>query len=292
MAEAHIGVIGGSGLYAIDGLADVETVYPDTPFGKPSDEIVIGTLSGARVAFVPRHGRGHAISPSELPSQANVWALRMLGVRHVLSISAVGSLRLPLAPRHIVLPDQLIDRTRGLRPATFFGGGIVAHVAFAEPYCADLRRIVYGSAREVVGDMAHDGGTLVVMEGPQFSTRAESRLYRQVGGDLIGMTALPEAKLVREAGMCYCTLALVTDYDSWHEDEETVTVDMVVANMRANTEHARAIVALSVPRIEAAPDMCDCRNSLRGAIITQADAIPAERREALWPLIGPFVPQG
>lgn len=290
MGEVVIGVIGGSGMYAIEGLTDISVSVPETPFGRSSDEIVTGTLGGVRLAFLPRHGRGHAISPSELPSQANVWALKMLGVTHIISVSAVGSLQPRFEPRHIVLPDQLIDRTKGVRPASFFGKGVVAHVSFAEPYCPALSHIVYGVAHEIMGEAAHDGGTLVVMEGPQFSTRAESRFYRQIGGDLIGMTALPEAKLAREAGICYCTLALVTDYDSWHESEETVTVEMVVSNMAANVEHARAIIAASVPLIAAAPERCACRDALRNAIITHPEAMPPERIEMLRPLIGPYLP--
>ncbi|MFO7695949.1 MAG: S-methyl-5'-thioadenosine phosphorylase [Anaerolineae bacterium] len=289
MSDVMVGVIGGSGMYAIEGLTDISMCNPETPFGRPSDEIVTGTLGGIRLAFLPRHGRGHFISPSELPSQANVWALKMLGVTHIVSVSAVGSLQSRLAPRHIVVPDQLIDRTKGVRPSSFFGAGVVAHVSFAEPYCPELRRIVYDAAREIMGEAAHDGGTLVVMEGPQFSTRAESRFYRQIGGDLIGMTALPEAKLAREAGICYCTLALVTDYDSWHESEETVTVEMVVGNMAANVEHARAIIASSAPLIAAARGGCECHDALRNAIITHQDAIPSDRKEMLWPLIGSFL---
>ena len=289
MGDVQIGVIGGSGMYEIEGLTDIERQFPETPFGRPSDEIVTGTLRGVRIAFLPRHGRGHVLSPSELPSQANIWALKMLGVQSILSISAVGSLRAELEPRHIVIPDQLIDRTKGIRPPSFFGQGIVTHISFAEPYCPELRHIVYEVTKEVMGAAAHDGGTLVVMEGPQFSTRAESRFYRQIGGDLIGMTALPEAKLAREAGICYCTLALVTDYDSWHDSEESVTVEMVVNNMTANVEHAKAIVAASAPRIGASTRACTCHDALRNAIITRADSIPEERREMLRPLIGPYL---
>jgi 5'-methylthioadenosine phosphorylase len=289
MSDTRVAVIGGSGMYAIEGLTDIETGCPETPFGRTSDEIVTGTLGGVPLVFLPRHGRGHAISPSELPSQANIWALKMLGVTHIIGISAVGSLRSELAPRHIVVPDQLIDRTKGVRPPSFFGEGIVAHVSFAEPYCPELRSIVYGATREIVGDAAHEKGTLVVMEGPQFSTRAESRFYRQIGGDLIGMTALPEAKLAREAGICYCTMAMVTDFDSWHETEESVTVEMVVNNMAANVEHAKAIIAASAPRIAAAPVICGCHDALRHAIITHPEAIPAERKAMLWPLIGPYL---
>jgi 5'-methylthioadenosine phosphorylase len=213
--SARVGVIGGSGLYEIEGLADIVEVYPDTPYGKPSDAIVLGTLSGVRVAFLPRHGKGHRISPSELPVRANIWAMKALGVAHLISISAVGSLREELAPRDIVIPNQILDRTKGVRPATFFGDGVVVHISFAEPYCPILSGIIYESAMET-GARAHLGGTMVVMEGPQFSTKAESNFYRQIGGDLIGMTALPEAKLAREAEICYCTMACVTDYDCWH----------------------------------------------------------------------------
>jgi 5'-methylthioadenosine phosphorylase len=289
VAAADVGIIGGSGLYEIDGLTDIEVHRADTPYGDASGEIVIGTLNGVRAAFLPRHGPGHRISPSELPARANIWALKTLGVRQIISISAVGSLREQMAPRHVVIPDQLIDRTRGLRPSTFFGDGIVAHVAFAEPYCPALRAVVTQAAREVLGDGVHEGGTLVVMEGPQFSTRAESLLHRQWGADLIGMTALPEAKLAREAEICYCTLAMVTDYDSWHESEEPVTVEMVISNLLANVAHARAIVATALPRISSAEGQCDCHAALGTALITQREAMPAERIQALWPLLGKYL---
>ncbi|MGI6367544.1 MAG: S-methyl-5'-thioadenosine phosphorylase [Anaerolineae bacterium] len=285
MENQRIGIIGGSGMYAIDGLSDIQPVLPSTPYGAPSDEIVLGTLGSVGLAFLPRHGRGHRLSPSEVPSRANIWALKSLGVTHILSVSAVGSLRSEMAPRDLVLPDQLIDRTKGIRPASFFGEGVVAHIGFAEPFCPEMRRIVYGVTRSVMGDACHNGGTLVVMEGPQFSTRAESRFYRQIGGDLIGMTALPEAKLAREAGICYCTLAMVTDYDSWHETTETVTVEMVVANMSANLANARAIVAAAAPLIAASPRHCGCAHALHDAIMTQQDQIPSERRAQLDPLI-------
>ncbi len=288
MPAAQVGIIGGSGLYEMDGLQDIEIHRVETPFGTPSGDIVLGSLNGVRAAFLPRHGPGHRISPSELPTQANIWALKMLGVRQIISISAVGSLREQLAPRHVVIPDQLVDRTKGLRPATFFGQGIVAHIAFAEPYCPVLSRIVAAAAREVMGADVHEGGTLVVMEGPQFSTRAESLFHRQMGADLIGMTALPEAKLAREAEICYCTLAMVTDYDCWHDGEDAVTVDMVVNNLQANVAHARAIVAAALPRIAATQEPCACGEALANAIITQREAIPPERLQALWPLIGKY----
>jgi 5'-methylthioadenosine phosphorylase len=280
MAQAKVGVIGGSGVYEIEGIQDVKKLQIDTPFGPPSDAVVVGTLAGVRVAFVPRHGRGHVISPSELPARANIWALKSLGVTHVLSISAVGSLREELAPRHVVIPDQILDRTKGVRPATFFGDGIVAHIAFAEPYCPELCAVVAQSARRA-GATVHEGGTMVVMEGPQFSTKAESHFYRQIGGDLIGMTALPEAKLAREAELCYCTVAMVTDYDCWHESEESVTVEMVVANLLANVDTAKRLVVDALPTIATASRTCDCGSALAGALISSPEAISAERREEL-----------
>jgi 5'-methylthioadenosine phosphorylase len=276
-------------LYDIEGLSDIEEVSLETPFGKPSDTIVLGTLEGIRVAFLPRHGRGHRISPSELPARANIWAMKSLGVTHLLSISAVGSLREEMAPRDVVIPDQLLDRTKGVRPATFFGDGVVVHIAFAEPYCPELCRIVYDAARSVQGVTVHQGGTMVVMEGPQFSTRAESHFYRQIGGDLIGMTALPEAKLAREAEICYSTVAMVTDYDCWHESEEAVTVDMVIANLLANVDVSKSILKAALSGIAAAERACNCQNALADAIITHRDAIPCERLDALKPLLGKYV---
>lgn len=288
MAQAKVGVIGGSGLYEIEGLTDIEEVVPETPFGPPSDTIVLGTLAGVRVAFLPRHGRGHRISPSELPARANVWAMKSLGVTHLISISAVGSLREHIAPRDVVIPDQLLDRTKGVRPASFFGEGVVVHIAFAEPYCPELRRIMFEAALHA-GARAHDGGTLVVMEGPQFSTKAESRFHRQIGGDLIGMTALPEAKLAREAEICYCTVAMVTDYDCWHETEEAVTVEMVVANLQANVGTAKALLKAALPRIAAAERHCACGQALANALITHPSAIPAAKKEQLRLLLSPYV---
>ncbi|HHX45302.1 MAG TPA: S-methyl-5'-thioadenosine phosphorylase [Chloroflexi bacterium] len=288
MPEASVGVIGGSGLYDIEALTDIESVAIDTPFGSPSDTITVGTLDGVRVAFLPRHGKGHRISPSELPSQANVWAMKSLGVTHLISVSAVGSLREELEPRHVVIPDQLLDRTKGVRPASFFGNDIVVHIAFAEPYCPELRRVMVQAATEA-GATVHDGGTMVVMEGPQFSTRAESNFYRQIGGDLIGMTALPEAKLAREAEMHYCTVAMVTDYDCWRETEECVTVDMVVANMQANVGTSKAILRTAIPRIAALAQECACDSALADAFITQRDAIPPERIEELRLIVGKYL---
>ncbi len=288
MPEASVGVIGGSGLYDMEALADIELLDIDTPFGRPSDAITVGTLAGVRVAFLPRHGKGHRVSPSELPSQANVWAMKAMGVTHLLSFSAVGSLREELAPRDVVIPDQILDRTKGVRPATFFGDGMVVHISFAEPYCPELRQVMVEAAAEA-GATVHDGGTMVVMEGPQFSTRAESNFYRQIGGDLIGMTALPEAKLAREAEIHYCTVATVTDYDCWRESEECVTVDMVVANLLANVGTAKAILRAALPRIVALPRECPCDSALADALITQRDAIPPERVGELELLVGKYL---
>jgi len=288
MATAKVGVIGGSGLYEIEGMSDLEEVSLETPFGKPSDTIMVGTLSGVRVAFLPRHGRGHRISPSELPARANIWAMKALGVTHLLSISAVGSLREGFAPRDIVIPSQLLDRTRGIRPATFFGEGLVAHISFAEPYCPELRHVIYQAAVEA-GARTHNGGTLVVMEGPAFSTKAESRFHRQVGGDLVGMTALPEAKLAREAEICYCTVACVTDYDCWHESEESVTVEMIVANLQANVGTAKGILRGALPRIAALKRDCECAHALATAIITRPEVIPAAKKEQLALLVGKYL---
>ena len=288
MPSARVGIIGGSGLYAIEGLGDVETCHIETPYGPTSDELTLGTLGGVRAAFLPRHGRGHRLSPSELPAQANIWAFKSLGVTHVISISAVGSLRAEIAPRDVVIPDQILDRTKGIRPASYFGGGIVAHIAFGEPYCPELRRVMIETA-QAVGARTHDGGTMVVMEGPQFSTKAESNFYRQIGGTLIGMTALPEAKLAREAELCYATVAMVTDYDCWHESEEAVTVDMVIANLLANVDKAKAIVREAVPKIAELPRDCDCPSALQGALITQAGAMSAARAKELDWLIGKYL---
>jgi len=288
MAQASVGVIGGSGLYDIEALSDIEIVDVETPYGKPSDSLTVGTLAGVRVAFLPRHGKGHRISPSELPSRANVWAMKTLGVTHLLSISAVGSLREEIAPRDVVIPDQILDRTKGIRPASFFGEGMVVHVSFAEPYCPELRQVMAQAAAEA-GTRVHNGGTMVVMEGPQFSTRAESNFYRQIGGDLIGMTALPEAKLAREAEIHYCTVAMVTDYDCWREADESVTVDMVVANLLANVDASKAILRIALPRIAALPQRCGCNHALANALITQRDAIPAERAEELGLIVGKYL---
>lgn len=282
MAEAEVGVIGGSGLYQMEGLANVEQVDVDTPFGKPSDTLTIGTLEGVRVAFLPRHGRGHRLLPSEVPSRANLFALKLLGVRQVVSASAVGSLQEDRRPMDMVIPDQLFDRTKG-RPSTFFGNGIVAHVSMAEPFCPQVREALGGASASVVPRM-HSGGTYVCMEGPAFSTYAESIVYRRLGFDIIGMTALPEAKLAREAGLCYAILAQVTDYDCWYEGHETVTNDMVMANVARNAANAKAILHRLVARLQAMGD-CRCHHALEGAVATSPAAMDPETRRRLAPLL-------
>lgn len=282
MDPVRIAVIGGSGVYQIEGIADIRGVNVRTPFGDPSDTIVVGTLAGQQVAFLPRHGRGHRIAPHELPVRANIWALKSLGVERIISISACGSMKEEIAPLDIVIPDQLFDRTKS-RPATFFGEGVVGHISFADPFCPEMSDVLFNAAGQA-GARIHKGGTLVVMEGPQFSTRAESRIYRSWGVDIIGMTALPEAKLAREAEICYATLALVTDYDVWHEAHGEVTVEMIVANVQANAAMAKKIVALALPGI-GDRTRCDCGNALKNAIITRRDLIPEGRKKALEPIL-------
>jgi len=286
MPEAKIGVIGGSGLYDIEGMEGVEEVGIDTPFGKPSDSIIVGKLGGVGIAFLPRHGRGHRISPSELPSRANIYAMKSLGVEHIIAVCSAGSFKKEVAPGHLLIPDQIIDRTR-LRVNSFFGEGIVAHIPFADPFCPDLSKVLYESAVEA-GAIVHHGGTLVVMEGPAFSTRAESRLYRSWGADLIGMTALPEAKLAREAEICYAIIGCATDYDSWWESAEAITVDVILETMRRNIDTAKNIIKLAVSRIPEERD-CSCRNALATAIVTSPDAVPPEQKKKLGLIIGKYI---
>lgn len=280
LPRATIGVIGGSGLYQMDGLADVREVRLETPFGDPSDAITVGKLGDISLAFLPRHGRGHRLNPTEVPSRANIWALKRLGVQWVLSVSAVGSLREDYAPLHLVLPDQIFDRTK-LRAGTFFEGGVVVHASFADPFCPHLSDILWQTMSSLEDVTCHRGGTYVCMEGPLFSTKAESRIYRQLGCDLIGMTALPEAKLAREAELCYATIACVTDYDVWHESEQPVTVEMVIANLQKNVANAQRIictVATQLPR-DRSSSPCTCANALHNAILTDPAAIPGGVRE-------------
>jgi 5'-methylthioadenosine phosphorylase len=282
--NATIGIIGGSGLYEVEGLTEVEEVRLQTPFGDPSDAYVVGTWHGQRVAFLPRHGRGHRISPTELNSRANVFGFKLLGVERLISVSAVGSMREEIRPLDIVIPDQLFDRTR-LRDNTFFGGGVVVHTGFADPFCPDLSGVLAAAADEA-GARVHRGGTYVCIEGPQFSTKAESRIFRHWGVDVIGMTALPEARLAREAEICYGTIALVTDYDVWHD--EPVTVEMVVGNLLKNVSTAKATLAAAVPAI-GARTTCACGSALENAIMTRRDLIPDSVRRDLAPLLGRYL---
>lgn len=273
MTQARIGVIGGSGLYAMSELTDVEEVAVKTPFGDPSDAITIGTLAGERVAFLPRHARGHRILPSDIPVRANIYALKQLGVQWVIAASAVGSLREEIAPTHMVIPDQIIDRTKN-RVSTFFTTGLVGHVSFADPFCPVLAGLLAGAA-ERVGATVHVGGTYICMEGPAFSTRAESNLYRSWGASIIGMTALPEAKLAREAELHYAMIAQSTDYDCWRESEEVVSAEMVMAAVASNVETVRRTLLALIPTIPPEGDAL-CANALSTAIQTAPDAISPE----------------
>jgi 5'-methylthioadenosine phosphorylase len=286
MPEAKIAVIGGTGLYDIEGLTNIEEVNIDTPFGKPSDSIVIGRLGGVGIAFLPRHGKGHHISPTEVPSRANIYALKSLGVERIIAINSCGSFKEEIKPGHLLIPDQIIDRTYH-RFNTFFSDGIVAHIQFADPFCPVLSQIIYQSALEA-GATVHKGGTFVAMEGPAFSTRAESRLYRAWGADIIGMTVLPEARLAREAEICYASIACVTDYDSWHETNEPVSVEAILTTMRSNIENAKKTIKLAAGRI---PEVrqCDCASALGPALVTAPEMIPAEQKEKLDLLIGKYI---
>ncbi|HUV75711.1 MAG TPA: S-methyl-5'-thioadenosine phosphorylase [Dehalococcoidales bacterium] len=286
MPEAKIGVIGGSGLYDIEGMTDIEEVNVDTPFGKPSDTIVVGRLGGMKAAFLPRHGRGHRIPPTDVPMRANIYALKSLGVERIIGINSVGSLKEEHKPGDLLILDQLIDRTRS-RVNTFFRESIVAHIPFSEPFCPVLSQVVY-QAGQTAGASVHKGGTCVVMEGPAFSTRAESHLYRSWGADAIGMTALPEAKLAREAEICYAIIACVTDYDCWHERHEPVTAEMIISVQRRNIDTARKIIRLALAKIPEKRD-CGCVNALSTAIVTAADKIPDEQKKKLNLLIGKYL---
>ncbi|MDR1726860.1 MAG: S-methyl-5'-thioadenosine phosphorylase [Acidobacteriota bacterium] len=286
MEKISIGIIGGSGLYDMPGLTGREEVRVETPFGDPSDAFVVGTLAGRRVAFLPRHGRGHRLSPSELNFRANIYAMKTLGVERILSVSAVGSLKESLAPLDVVLPDQFFDRTRG-RASTFFGEGLVAHIAFADPVCPDLLDQVEAAARRA-GAAPVKGGCYVCMEGPAFSTRAESNFYRKAGMDVIGMTNLQEAKLAREAEICYVTIALVTDYDCWHESHETVSTDMIVENLQKNVRAAQAIILETVKHL-GEERRCGCGEALKYAIITDKAKVPEATRRKLAPIVGKYL---
>ena len=286
MSNPSIGIIGGSGLYDMAELTDREERVIATPFGEPSGPYVLATLRGKRVAFLARHGAGHRISPSELNFRANIYGFKVLGVERLLSASAVGSLKEEYRPLDILVPDQFFDRTKG-RISTFFGRGLVAHVGFAHPICADLAKVA-GDGAESVGATVHRGGTYVNMEGPQFSTLAESRLYRQWGMDVIGMTNLQEAKLAREAEICYATLALVTDYDCWHPGHDSVTVDLIIANLTQNAVTAQKTIAEAVSRLSG-PRTCACKDALATAIITRPEHVPDSVKQELQPIIGKYL---
>jgi 5'-methylthioadenosine phosphorylase len=286
-AQAEIGIIGGSGLYEMEGLQEAREVSLDTPFGRPSDNFVVGTLEGRRVAFLARHARGHKLLPHELPFQANVYAMKLLGVERILSVSAVGSLKEQYAPLHMLIPDQFVDRTL-TRKSTFFGRGLVGHVAFARPFCGELRKLMKAACSDA-GVTHHDGGAYVCIEGPHFSTRAESELYRSWGMDIVGMTNLQEAKLAREAEICYVTLALITDYDCWHPDHDAVTVDQVVAVLKQNSENAKRVLRSVIRGIDAkAPRACECASALKHALMTAPALIPEQTKRELQPIIGKY----
>jgi 5'-methylthioadenosine phosphorylase len=284
---AEIGIIGGSGLYEMEGVSGAREIVLETPFGPPSDRLVLGTLEGRSVAFLPRHGRGHRILPGEINFRANVYALKSLGVERILSVSAVGSLKEKYAPMHMVVPDQFVDRTFD-RPSTFFGKGLVAHVGFARPFCVDVSRVLVAASR-TAGATVHEGGTYVCIEGPQFSTRAESELYRSWGMDIIGMTNLQEARLAREAEICYATLAMVTDYDCWHPDHDAVTVDQILHNLFTNAAMARAVLRAAVKELPAGARGCECASALSHALITAPELVPAEVKRDLFPIIRKYI---
>lgn len=287
MTEAAIGVIGGSGLYQIPGLKVLFERIIETPFGEPSDPYVVGELDGVRLAFLARHGKGHRILPSEINFRANIYGFKVLGVDTIVSASAVGSMKEQYRPTDIVIPDQFIDRTRH-RSDTFFGNGVVAHVSFADPICPEVSNALAQSGKEA-GATIHEGGTYVCMEGPQFSTRAESHLYRSWNVDVIGMTNLQEAKLSREAEICYATMALVTDYDCWHVGEAPVTVEQVIGYLTRNAATALSIISKAVPRLNGRMHGCGCGSALKYAILTKLDLIPPKARDDLAPIIGKYL---
>ncbi|MBD1912999.1 MULTISPECIES: S-methyl-5'-thioadenosine phosphorylase [unclassified Leptolyngbya] len=282
MTDIQIGIIGGSGLYQMEALQDVEEIRVDTPFGPPSDALIRGTLDGTPVVFLARHGRGHTLMPTELPFRANIYAMKSLGVKYLISASAVGSLKAEVKPLDMVVPDQFIDRTRH-RVSTFFGDGLVAHISFGDPVCNRLAEVLAGAIADLnLPDITlHRGGTYVCMEGPAFSTKAESNLYRSWGATIIGMTNLPEAKLAREAEIAYATLALVTDYDCWHPDHDSVTVEMVIGNLQKNAVNAQRVIRETVRRLSENPPLSDAHDALKYAIITPLDKAPDSTKEKL-----------
>ena len=285
--SVKIGVIGGSGFYQMEGLTDVEEIEIETPFGKPSDSLILGTLEGTRVVFLPRHGVGHRLLPSEINVRANIYALKSLGVEWVISASAVGSLREEIEPRHFVVPDQLYDHTKN-RVSTFFGEGLAAHVSLAHPFCPILSQLIHDGARDV-GATVHKGGTYICMEGPAFSTEAESNVYRHLGFDVIGMTAAPEAKLAREAEICYGVLACSTDYDCWHPDHDAVTAEMILENLSANVETAKRIVKAVISNLSAKRVDCPSSHALEKSIVTDPTRMPASTRQKLDLLVGKYL---
>jgi 5'-methylthioadenosine phosphorylase len=289
MSEVAIGIIGGSGLYRMEALKDVEEVTIATPFGNPSDALIVGTLEETRVAFLARHGRHHTLLPSELPFRANIYAMKSLGVKYLISASAVGSLQVQVKPLDMVVPDQFIDRTKN-RVSTFFGDGIVAHIAFGAPVCPHLARVLADAVESLhLSDVAlHRGGTYVCIEGPAFSTKAESNLYRSWGATVIGMTNLPEAKLAREAEIAYATLALATDYDCWHPDHDSVTVEMIIGNLHRNATNAQKVIQETVRRLAANPPVSDAHSALKYAILTPLEQVPAATKEKLALLLQPY----
>lgn len=290
MAEAKIGIIGGSGLYKMDALKDVSEIHVQTPFGSPSDALILGTLDGTRVAFLARHGRNHTLLPSELPFRANIYAMKQVGVEYLISASAVGSLKEEAKPLDMVVPDQFIDRTKN-RVSTFFGEGIVAHIAFGDPVCQNLAGVVADAIASLnLPDVSlHRGGTYVCMEGPAFSTKAESHLYRSWGATVIGMTNLPEAKLAKEAEIAYATLALVTDYDCWHSDHDSVTVEMVIANLQRNAVNAQKVIQETVRRLSENPPHSEAHSALKYAILTNLEKASAATKQKLGLLLQKYL---
>ena len=286
--EQVIGVIGGSGLYEMEGLTAIEHVIVDTPFGKPSDEYITGMLEGVRLVFLPRHGKGHRFLPSEINYRANIYGMKKLGVERIISVSAVGSMKEEIVPGHIVIPDQFIDRTKGIRKDTFFGEGVAGHVQFADPVCASLSETLHEAAIDE-GVTVHKGGTYVCMEGPAFSTRAESRMYRAFDVSIIGMTNLTEAKLAREAEICYGVIALSTDYDCWHDTHEDVSIEAVLSIIRSNVVTAKNIISHAVKRISGKQRSCMCSEALKYAIISDRRVIPVETRENLALIFGKYI---
>jgi 5'-methylthioadenosine phosphorylase len=287
MNKADIGILGGTGLYGIDGISGLETVHLETPFGSPSDAYLIGALEGRSVAFLSRHGRGHRLLPSDINYRANIYGFKMLGVERLISVNSCGSLKLEIRPRDIVLSDQFFDWTR--RKNSFFGEGVAAHISFAQPVCPEVSAVLHESAGEL-GLCCHKGGTYICIEGPAFSSKAESNIYRQWGCDVIGMTAATEAKLSREAEICYATLNLVTDYDVWHAEEETVSVELILENLRLNIENAKAVIKKAVASLAVSRgEKCDCGRAIENCLVTEPSLISPEVKERLRLIIGKYI---